>query len=80
MILTPQQAFAVLIQLQEPENPDAAGCKHWPENFRVSGVAVAGCELRRVDHQRTSYLDLWPGRSTQEQGFARACAASSVAG
>ena len=62
------------------ENPDPAGREYWAEDFRVPGVAVVGCQLQRVDHQRASYLDLWPTRSTQEQGFTRACAASSVAG
>ena len=50
------------------------------ENLRVLGVAVSGCQLLGVSHQCTSYLDLWPGRSTEEQGFKRACAASSLAG
>jgi len=81
LILAPQEAFAVLMQLKESERTLTLLAAS--TGLRISeclGLQMAGCQLLRVDHQLASYLDLWLGRSTEEQGFTRACAASPVAG
>ena len=50
MILTPQQAFAVLMQLEEPEtNAHAARREHGLRISECLGLAMAGCEFRGVE-------------------------------
>jgi len=43
------------------------------------GIAMAGREFRAIANSRSSYLDLWPGGSAEEQSFARSRAVTSFA-
>jgi hypothetical protein len=77
MILTPKQAFDVLMHLQEPERTltllaSATGLRI----SEMPGPAMAGRGLRAIEDSCASHLDVWESRFAEEQGFARPCAAS----
>ncbi len=81
VILTPEQAFAVLVDLPEPERTlTLLAAQYGPTHLRMLGLAMAGRELRQIAHPCAAYLDLWQGRIAQEQGVTSSGAAASAAG
>jgi len=58
IILTAEQAFTAAGTAGAGANVNAVGCWHWTANLGMLGLAVAGSQLHRIMHPRTSYMDV----------------------
>ncbi len=81
MILTPEQAYAILLNLREPERTLtllAAGT-----GLRISeclGLQWQDINFAERNDPRASHLDVWPSRFAEEQSIEVPGATASFAG
>jgi hypothetical protein len=67
LILTPKQAFDLLMALREPgAYLDALGCSNRAKSFRVPWTAVARRGFSQSANLRTSHMVVWKGRFAEE--------------
>jgi len=69
MILTAEQAYAVLLNLQEPERTaDNSYRRNGPSHIRMPGAAIAGCQFHWRNDPCGSDVDERAGKSKASKG------------